>query len=902
VRLIDHADRSVVAVSPLLEASPTAEAPATTIWHSDFEGDILRDLDWPFWGRGVGAWTATDRENGQIVCLSGDRTEQFSILIPAEPLTQYRVTRRLRTDWVNLDLRVVESAATIPEGEVPRSDWARRRVIYDRIMGKASALAAHRFGGDGGAGWVETELAFTSNLGTRTIGIVFDRVGDASRPLEAEACLARLSVERLDPDPAQEVALLRSAWSTEADRGLGLVKRGRLLPLRRARVSKPPYDDNYEVRDALFAPAPTRLRFPMTLPDQPRLTFSYGLSSGSQIGDQVQFQVVVEHEGESTSVFQRQAEVGEQGEGWHWHDALVDLAAWSGEEVVLELRTRSATQRGFGLWANPMIDSPRRRGDPPNLVLIGIDTLRADRLSVYGHERPTSPNLDRLAGDGVRFARAISASNWTSPSFASMFTGLPASSHGVVNQEFSMNQSLETLAEGLQSAGWRTHAVVYKAALFGLGLDQGFDRWFNLPTSHRTAQNNLDKALAFLDTVDDRQFFLFFHLDDPHQPFNQPPPFDREFSNPEVWERLGLELPLSIRNGAVSGCESCIEEKRPTDEFVDVAQELYDGAVAYTDDRIGALIGELRRRGIYEDTVIVVVSDHGEVLFDRQRLWGHGALLMSDELVHVPLIIKPAGRSSHSGQVVDTQVRTTDLPPTLMEALGLAAEPGADSRSLWPLVEGDESADRVAFFENPQRNVMGLRTPNWKYVIRWVEDVPYRGLYDLQQDPGEKTSVAKARPQERARLDEMLARFMLRTRSGPFVLVVGDGAPGTFQLVIETAGEGGQRSLVGLPPRPETQSDDLEVAGGGRVLALVQLDLEPGQPIRASLMRAGQRVATVRGGSDDLSPYDPGAFDRLLESPGAYLLQGPDRVGSTRVGPPTQVDQVEDLRALGYIE
>lgn len=901
VRLVDRVEPSVIAESPLLEPSPDAAVPARTVWAHDFEGDVVAEFDWPDHGGSDGVRTVPDPEHGQVVCLGADSADRFPILISARPLVRYRVTRVLKTDWPGLDLRVVESSTKLSHARTQAGRAGRRRTLADRGLGKSSAVAVHRFTSSAGNEWAEAELGFTTNLDTRTLGFVFEQVGDPSRPINSEACLARISLERLDPDPVQELALLRGAWAPPGDRSLGLVKRGRLLPQRRLRNTRPPYDENYEVRDALFAPAPTRLRFPLTLPDEPRLTFSYGLIAGSRFGDRVEFEVIVEHRGRVASVFRQEAEIGPAGADWHWHDAVVDLAAWSGDDVILELRTRSTTPRGFGLWGNPMIDAPRLASDPPNVVLIGIDTLRADRLSAYGYERPTSPNLDRLAGEGVRFAQAISASNWTAPSFASILTGLPAASHGVVNEEFAMNQGVETLAEGLRAGGWRTHAVVYKAALYGLGLDQGFDRWFNLPTSDRTAQTNLDKALTFLDTLDERRFFLFFHLDDPHQPFNQPSPFDREFGDPAARERLGFELPISIRNSGIVGCKECSQRGRPKEDFIRAAQDLYDGAVAYTDDRIGALIEALKQRGIYEDTVIAVVADHGEVIYDRFGLWGHGALHLADEMVHVPLIIKPAGHSPHAGRVVHTQVRTTDLAPTLLEAAGLPAEPEADSRSLWPLVAGDETGDRVAFFENPQRNVIGLRTSEWKYVVRTFGERSYRSLWDLKRDPGELVNLAADRPAETARLDELLASFLLRTRRGPFLLVIGDGEAGAFQLVVERQGEGGMRSIVGLPAQPVVGPDDRSFPGVGRVLALVRLDLAADHTARASLVSAGSTVSSVAARGGDIEPYEPDSWARLVSSPGVYLLRGAELDGATRIGPPANVDQVEDLRALGYI-
>ncbi len=428
----------------------------------------------------------------------------------------------------------------------------------------------------------------------------------------------------------------------------------------------------------------------------------------------------------------------------------------------------------------------------------------------------TRSPLDRLAAEGVRFDQTVSASNWTAPAFASILTGLPVGRHGVRNGDLAMSGKVETLAERLRAGGWRTHAVLYKAFLFGLGLEQGFDRWFNLPTSRRTAQVNLDKALTWLDRHHDRRFFLFLHLDDPHQPFNQPQPFDSRFGDARALEELAIELPISIRGSRVDGCPGCVGERGARPEFLPVAQALYDGEVAYTDDRIGVLLERLREHGIYDDTVVAVVSDHGEVIYDRQGPpplavanvsggWGHGSARLVDELVRVPMILKPArGRRVEPGRVVREQVRVTDLMPTILEAVGLTSEPspggGVDSQSLWPLIDGREKGDRVAFVENPRRSVVGLRTRDWKFAVHSRGGAqPLNELYDLRADPEEKINVASRHPGELARLGDALASYLLRTRPGPFLLALGDGGGGSYRLVLEGGDAAPGFSVAGIP-------------------------------------------------------------------------------------------------------
>ncbi|MCZ6727877.1 MAG: sulfatase-like hydrolase/transferase [Acidobacteria bacterium] len=477
----------------------------------------------------------------------------------------------------------------------------------------------------------------------------------------------------------------------------------------------------------------------------------------------------------------------------------------------------------------------------------------------------------------------------------------------MVDQEFAMSGRVRTLAEHLRAGGWRTHAIVYKAALFGLGLEQGFDRWFNLPTSNRTAQVNLEKALAFLEAYHDRRFFLFLHLDDPHQPFNQPAPFDLSFGDSTAHDALDLELPISIRNDRIIGCSQCMQSRRLLPGFVKVAQDLYDGAIAYTDDRIGVLLDALAKHGIYEDTVVAVVADHGELIYDRGRAWGHPGAGLTDDQIRVPLILKGArGDSFEPGETVRAQVRTTDLLPTLLESAGLDGGPESfESRSLWPLVSGEETRDRVAFIESPAHGVLGLRTPAWKYVLRTrPSGQSHHSLYDLHSDPDERDNVARQRPSEIARLAEEMAPFILRTRPGPFLLVLGDGEPGAFQLVLEKDDEVGYRSFIGLPPTSAPRAADRDIAVSGRVLALIELDLAAGRAVRASLSSAGRTLISRVITLDQLESYAKLDLDRLSRqpTPAIYFLRGAPPIDPFRTAATTSLDQLEDLRALGYID
>lgn len=741
----------------------------------------------------------------------------------------------------------------------------------------------------------------------------------------------------LEPVVDDGLEKLRSAWpgSNDVD-GVGLVKRGRLLPLPRISRTKPPFDSTFELQDALFAPTPSHLRFEIEVPEDGRLTFSYSLAEGSEPGQTVTFEVRITRGRETTTAF---VDTVHTNSRLFWRQASVDLGRWSRARVGLNLITSSSRSRdasrprrsagpseasssGLALWGNPIVDAPRQPSEPPNVLVIGIDTLRADRLSSYGYERATSPHIDALAAEGIRFDNAIAAANWTAPSFASIFTGLPPSRHGVGTDPRRWKQAdfdeatsalspltgdVVTLAERFRQGGWRTEGVAFKPALFDIGLDQGFDRWFNMPTSRRTGQENLDRALTWLAANHDRRFFMFLHLNDPHQPFNQPAAYENPFGSREVRDRLDFRLPVIISRGEVRGCRACAPDGHVDPDFIIAARDLYDGEVAYTDHLVGSLIDGLREWGIYDDTVIALLADHGEILYDRWRYFGHGGRWMTDDLIRVPMILKPhAAADLPVGLVVEDQVRTTDLLPTLLDVAGLDPAPEtADSRTVLGVLRDPGTDSRPAFSESPRKHTVSLRTDRWKYVVRANRQQALHELYDLEADPGETRNVVGGNLDEAARLAEMVVPYFLRSRPGPFVLVLGDGAEGEYRLLVDSGqAKTKARHILGVPPTVDEASSHPQRAVRGRVIAFVELDLEPGASVSARLLSDDRPVASRSAEPSRMLSYREDILPSLLEleTPDIYFLHGAPDLSSTAAPAPANLDQIEELRALGYID
>jgi len=340
-----------------------------------------------------------------------------------------------------------------------------------------------------------------------------------------------------------------------------------------------------------------------------------------------------------------------------------------------------------------------RRAEPrPSIVLISIDTLRSDRLPAYGYAHGRTPSIDRLARDGVLFERAFAQVPLTLPSHASLMTGLLPPEHGVRNNVgFSLAADRgTTLAELLRAGGHATGAAVSSFVLRAdTGIARGFERYDAPEGPERPATETLKPLLGWLEEWRARPFFLFFHLYEPHTPYE--PPADL----------------------AGSGVHP------------------YDGEIAAADRAVGELLAALDRLGLYDEALVVLLSDHGEGLGDHGEE-EHGFLLYR-EAIQVPLIVKLPG-GERAGERVRRSVGLTDLVPTLAERAGLAAPPGLPGQSLL-----DEDADARKFVYS--ETFATFIHFSWSELLSAVGDRfhyiegPAPELFDLDADPGETTNL-----------------------------------------------------------------------------------------------------------------------------------------------------------------
>ncbi|MFT5461136.1 MAG: arylsulfatase A-like enzyme [Planctomycetota bacterium] len=310
--------------------------------------------------------------------------------------------------------------------------------------------------------------------------------------------------------------------------------------------------------------------------------------------------------------------------------------------------------------------------DQLNLLLISLDTLRADRLGCYGYDRDTSPALDAFAERSVRFRYAIAPSPWTVPSHVSLLTGLLPSTHGVHTSVQVPGDDTDLLAELLFPRGWYTFGITDGGNVSGsLGFDRGFRAFYDVDKSFSTTVREAQTYMA------DRQpfgaWFAFLHTYDIHCPYDPPEPYRSMF---ETEGAQSADIDGKCGN-------PWLNEMDLSPEQVQYISDRYDGGIREVDDTLAKLFKSLEESGAMENTVIVITSDHGEEFKEHGQI-GHERSLHR-ELLEVPLIIYAPGLEPG---VVDSPVSLVDVMPTVLELLGEAIPEGLDGRSLLPLIEG----------------------------------------------------------------------------------------------------------------------------------------------------------------------------------------------------------------------
>lgn len=469
------------------------------------------------------------------------------------------------------------------------------------------------------------------------------------------------------------------------------------------------------------------------------------------------------------------------------------LPALAGVSVVLSLCVQAA------IWIpeqRAMQKLPPAAPGAPNVLVLVIDTARADHFSAYGYARLTSPNLKRLAKEGTLFDNAIATSSWTLPTHKSMLTG--RYSYEMGSQTAPLDDRYPTLGEVLQGRGYRTAAFSANTQVFARheGFHRGFihfedffhnwaDRFqrtfmgrtfskYVLPRlgyenflGRKLAEDVNQEALRWIDQSAGRPFFAFLNYFDPHDPYLPPEPYRSKFSK-------------QPKPGGAINFYLMRYNPKLTPELLQSETDAYDGTLAYCDHHLGELLAELARRNLQQNTIVIVTSDHGESLGEHGLIVHRNALYR--EVLHVPLVIRWPGRIP-AGRRISQVVTHAALPATLMDLLGLASQspfPGPSLVQLWngseppadwphPLAElaqlRYEPLKHMPLYHGALKSIV---TPEWQFI--WHEKFGVE-LYDWKRDPAQTRNLAKSTELEnvvRGFQEELAARKVIRPPAGKY--------------------------------------------------------------------------------------------------------------------------------------
>ncbi len=560
-------------------------------------------------------------------------------------------------------------------------------------------------------------------------------------------------------------------------------------------------------RRVLAVPIPQRVAYPITIPAGASLDFGYALQSRIFSVDFIpksgptRFSVVfTDDAGGEHVLHDRIVNPRDRQEDRRWFDERIDLSALAGQSGTLAFSVAQAddpSQPGAttALWSTPRV-LRAAAPDEKNLLFITIDCLRADRVGAYGYERPTTPTIDRIAAEGIRFAHAYTAAPMTLPSLPQIFT----------STVFPKPES-KTWVSPLVEAGVPAAAFVNNVWLVLWLARKAVP--FDLTTSgDLMARRMVDESIAWVDRQRGTRFALYMHFLDIHTPYAAPTEYARRFADPAYQGRI----PDTFGDVDLANSGQLDERDRRH------VAALYDGNLRYIDDQLARLFAHLRERGLLDRTVVVISADHGEELWDHGRFF-HGQSLY-DELLHVPLIVRLPG-AERAGTVVDRQVRSIDIAPFLVERAGFARPEGFTGRSLSEAIEhpGEPADPLVAtatMGQFPTR--YGLRTPEHKLIE--TIDTATRQLFDLEHDPAEKADVLAARPEVADALGTRLdaAREEL-LHDGVQMRIVGPKqGKARFRLTLKSTTENGIFETIDrTAAAPDTR---VSLSSDGRILFL----------------------------------------------------------------------------------
>jgi len=517
------------------------------------------------------------------------------------------------------------------------------------------------------------------------------------------------------------------------------------IPIRRVAIAG-------EWRTVVPVHCPSQLVFEIRVPGNAQLHVGYGILPPFAIASvTAEFQVLVfdkEKGRESLLASRVMNPRASPVRDFRFHDFHLSLREYAGREVFLRFKVlrQGGDEPLVVCWSEPLLATvPVRK--PMNVLFVMLDTLRADRVGVYGNPRGLTPHIDQLARNGAVFLNTIAQAPWTTPSHASLFTSLYPSETNCANaatQGNVLQEGYVTWAEYFQRQGYSTAAFTSGIQIRGaVGFHQGFDLYQDVEYDKAYSLETIYQRLSrWLDHHGNEPWFLFAHTYAVHFPYKHQQYVDYR-ALPRNW-----------------------------DDQIQIDRDTYDGGARFADEWVGVLVRELRERGLFEDTLIIIASDHGEDLGEREmpRPAQHGHALY-DEQLKVPLILHYPPKIPR-GKTITKQVRLLDLLPTVLDLQGWPQTVASHGLSLLPLLRGEKEDERFAFSEGMTYGVaqVSVRTHTHKLIYMpdpnaRLDDTPNKipvpprepvYLFDLTNDPEEKNNLAESQPEKRKELMRIL--------------------------------------------------------------------------------------------------------------------------------------------------
>ncbi|MBL4634437.1 MAG: sulfatase [Kofleriaceae bacterium] len=501
-------------------------------------------------------------------------------------------------------------------------------------------------------------------------------------------------------------------------------------------------------RRALAAPSSRTFSFYLHVPTDGKLIVDLGSDQDTT------FEV------SATTTSKTEILYSHKGKSENWKEAAIDLSAFSGQPIILHLRTES--KMGKTGWGEPEVMIPKAKEAPPpgkrakNLVYVVMDTTRADSFaSVNPDADVATPAYDALALKSTTFRNAYNNENWTKPSVTTMWSGLYPGTHNARQATSKVDKDIRFLPQQLQDAGFTTGAFIANAVVSGtFGFDKGWTHFQN--DSDHSLNGNGSKiyphATEWMEKHKDEQFFLYVQSVDPHTTYKVPEEYSKPYYPGKYRGKIGSsfdrEEQMVVDNGKL----------KISDDDLNWIWALYKGEVSYQDHYLGGLLRKIEELGLSENTLVVVTNDHGEEIRDHGAM-GHGWPLY-EEQIRAPLLMSYPPVFS-PGANIEEIVEHVDLAPTILDALGVSPMKDADGLSFLPLLEDGIGKRQHPFYTLAwsRKSLRSVRVGDYKLIVG--KSSGWMKLFNLASDPGEKKNLLKKQLDQAALLSGRLCEIYL---------------------------------------------------------------------------------------------------------------------------------------------